>query len=57
MSENDGGDYCRGPGRADKAITEAIEKRRQMERYVEIVLIEESDSLAKVIKKRVSGLH
>lgn len=31
MSENNGGGYCRGPGRADKAIAEAIEKGGQME--------------------------
>lgn len=31
MSENDEGSYCRGPGRADKAIAEAIEKKGQME--------------------------
>lgn len=42
MSENNGGGYCRGPGRADKAIAEAIEKGGQMERYVEIVLIEDN---------------
>lgn len=31
VAVNSGGGSCRGPGRADKAIAEAIEKRGQTE--------------------------